>query len=274
MRTSLIAILPAVALLAGCVTKSTYEQLQRELEETSKQLAGEEEHGRSLTAALSDAERNVRALGRELDALEAAATELRTELASVVKDRSTLEASIVEMEQALRELRDRRREAEARAAEYRSLLARFRRMIDAGTLEVKVSGGRIMLQLRTDVLFPTGRSVLSEAGEDAIVEIAQVLATIEGKHFQVEGHTDNVPIRNARYPSNWELAQARALRVVKAMTAAGMPADRISTAAFSEHRPTATNDTKEGRAKNRRIEIVMLPDLTEIADGPIASTTE
>ena len=91
-----------------------------------------------------------------------------------------------------------------------------------------------------------------------------MLAEIPGRKFQVEGHTDNVGIKTAQYPSNWELAAARALTVVKTMVEAGLPADRISAASFGEFKPVKANDTNEGKAANRRIEIVVVPDLSSL----------
>ena len=85
-----------------------------------------------------------------------------------------------------------------------------------------------------------------------------------GRRFQVEGHTDDVPIRNEQFPSNWELAAARALVVVRAMMASGMQSHALSAASYGEYHPTASNETAQGRSQNRRIEIVLLPDLSSL----------
>jgi chemotaxis protein MotB len=94
--------------------------------------------------------------------------------------------------------------------------------------------------------------------------VSEVLASIPERKFQVEGHTDDVPIKTAQYPSNWELAAARSMMVVKEMVTAGMPPERISAASFGEFKPALANDTPEGRAANRRIEIVLVPDLSSL----------
>lgn len=259
-------LLPALlAVLApACVTKATHEEAQRQLSQTKRALEASRVETEDLRDALADEQALVADLQEQIEILGADESELRSTLATVLKDHSRLEASIDEMTKALAELQERKRQAERRIAEYRDLLAKFERMIDAGTLKVAIVDGRIVLQLQTDILFPTGSAKLSKEGTAAISEVANVLATIEGKRFQVEGHTDNVPIHNERYPSNWELAQARALRVVRTMMEVGMPPERIGTAGFAEFRPRATNDTDEGRALNRRIEIVMLPDLSQL----------
>ena len=147
---------------------------------------------------------------------------------------------------------------------FKGLLAKFKKLIDSGKLRVKIVDGRMVLELPTDVLFSSGKAKLSDEGTIAIQVIAAVLATIPGRRYQVEGHTDNVPIKTSRYPSNWELAAARAIGVTKAMIVAGMPGETISAASFGQFRPLSTNDTAEGKATNRRIEIVLVPDLSSL----------
>jgi len=118
--------------------------------------------------------------------------------------------------------------------------------------------------LATDILFASGSASLSKDGRASILEVGQVLASIPKRSFQVEGHTDNVPISSATYPSNWELAAARAITVLKAMVEGGLPPERVSAASFGETHPVAPNDSKESKAQNRRIEIIIVPDLSQL----------
>ena len=165
---------------------------------------------------------------------------------------------------ALKELEERKVAAEKRIAEYRELLSRFKALIDSGKLRVRIIDGQMIVELATDVLFPSGSAVLSAEGKAAVVEVTQVLASIQGKKYQVAGHTDNVPIRTSKYPSNWYLAFDRAHSVLQAMVESGMPLNRVNAASNGEFRPTAGNDTDEARAKNRRIDIIVVPDLSEL----------
>lgn len=240
----------ALALGTGCVTQGTYDKLDAEHRETVGRLDAERSRATGLEEALA--------------AEQARAGLLEEEKASILKDRSRLESSVGEMQQALAELSKRKVEADARIAEYRSLLSRFQSLIDAGKLRVKIVEGRMVVELASDVLFAPGAASLSRDGKAAIVEVAGLLATIPDRKFQVEGHTDNVPISTVVYPSNWELGAARALTVVKTMADAGMPPDRISAASFGDSKPAQANDTAEGRAANRRIEIVVVPDLSSL----------
>jgi chemotaxis protein MotB len=141
-------------------------------------------------------------------------------------------------------------------------LARFRDLIDARTLKVTLSEGRMVLQLPTDVLFDSGSAKLSVAGRSAIAQVTSILKEVPRRRYQVEGHTDNVPIHNAHYASNWELAAARGLGVVRAMVEGGVDAVFMSAASFGEFHPVSANGHEEGRQANRRIEIIVVPDLS------------
>lgn len=264
----------------GCVSAGDYEALQKDLADTKsaltssleqeqkrrtdleKALEAEKKRAAELEGRIASLEKTLAATTAERDRLNGEADGLRSELANVVKDKSRLKSSVDEMKTALEELKERKAQADQRIAEFKGLLERFKGLIDAGKLRVKIVDGRMVVELATDVLFGSGSAKLSKDGQAAIREVATVLKDIEGRAFQVEGHTDNVPISTAQYPSNWELASARSLTVVKEMIDAGMPAERVSAAAFGENKPAAPNDTKEGKAANRRIEIVVVPDLS------------
>ncbi len=118
------------------------------------------------------------------------------------------------------------------------------------------------------MLFDSGQTAIKPAGRDALLQVAKVLATVPGRTFQVAGHTDNVPIQNARFPSNWELSTARAVEVVKLLVAQGVAPGELSAAGYGEFDPVAGNDAPDGRAKNRRIEITLQPNLDELVAAP------
>ena len=152
--------------------------------------------------------------------------------------------------------------AKAAAQQLLELRKEFQPLIDRGVLEVTVDEGRIVIGMAADVLVPSGSAELSSDGRATVSQVAHLLAKRTGREFQVEGHTDSDPIASDDFPSNWELGSARAIHVVQVMVEAGMSADRLSAATFAEHRPVGPNDTNVGKAKNRRIEVVLLPDLS------------
>jgi chemotaxis protein MotB len=282
---SIQLLLCALALAGGCVSAAKHDELARKYELSRTQLSDSrarvqsleqeilerEWHTNDLTARIQQVRDEVDLLTSEqeqnekLIAMQAAEGERLTgELADLLKDRSRLKDSTDRLKQALTELSARKAQAEQRLAEYRTLLERFKNLIDAGTLRVRIIDGRMVLALPSDVLFDSGSAKLSKTGKETVQQVGAVLAGLHGRRVQVEGHTDDVPIRNAPFASNWELAAARALVVVKALAAAGMRSESLSAASYGEFHPTARNDSEQGRAENRRIEIVLPPDLSAL----------
>jgi chemotaxis protein MotB len=166
------------------------------------------------------------------------------------------------MKKAMEEMRQRQAEQKQRLQEFEDLTKRFKKLTDSGALSVQFIDGKMVVSLGSDVLFPSGSAKLSPSGLIALKEVTAQLKAIPGKRYQIEGHTDNLPIATAAFPSNWELASARALNVTRSMIAAGMPAERVSAASFGDTTPRQSNDTAEGKAANRRIAIVVVPDLS------------
>ncbi len=243
----------------GCVGKGKYTALQAELDATRAELQGkldgQSTRAKTCEQALAEEEAKVAELEKSIAQLE-------ERNARLIKDKSQLDASVADMQAALKELEERKAAAEARMDEYRSLLAKFKSLIDAGRLKVKIVQGRMVVELASDILFPSGSAELSADGRKAILEVAGVLASIPDRHFQVEGHTDDDPIRTERFPSNWELGAGRAITVVRTLQEGGVPVTRLSGSSYAENRPVEPNRTKEGKAANRRIEIVVVPDLS------------
>lgn len=258
----------AVALLGGCKWKKEIEALQAVVAERDATIATRDAalRERDLTIARLEAEaadlgRQIEALRADLDTRTAQLDEERARSTRILSDKGALKAELDSMKAALAELEARKRQAEQRVAAYKDLVARFQKLIDAGKLDVRVVDGRMVVVLATDILFPSGSAELSDDGKAALTEVGTVLATIDNR-YQVEGHTDNVPIRTTKFPSNWYLGAARAIGVVDHLIASGLQGDHVSAAAFADTKPVAPNTDDAGRSRNRRIEIVVLPDLS------------
>ena len=119
---------------------------------------------------------------------------------------------------------------------------------------------QLNVTLVNEILFPEGGYRLAPKGEATLDKIAPTLSNLPGQQIIVQGFTDNVPIvgeLKQRFPSNLELSSARADDVVRYLTAHGVPAGSISAQGFGDARPVASNDTPQGKAKNRRVEIVI-----------------
>lgn len=130
-------------------------------------------------------------------------------------------------------------------------------LIDQDLVKVRQGKGWLEIELKASILYPSGSAALSEEALPVLRKLAEVL----GKHpnpIQVEGHTDNLPIRSLVYPSNWELSAARAASVVQFFVQMGLDPTRMAAIGYGEHRPVADNDSPEGRRRNRRVALVVL----------------
>lgn len=245
MKTILLTTIISLLLfsLTACVSSSKHDELQRNHDKLQQE-------SNEANAKVSE--------------LETLVAELERKLGKVSTDKKSLSESIGHMKHALKEASERKKEIDKRMSEYRKLLSRFKSLTDTGELSIKIVDGRMVVVMPSDVLFASGSAKLSSKGKETIKKVSQVLSSIPEKKFQIEGHTDNVPIRSTRFPSNWELASARATNVLKTMLDAGMPPQRISAASFSDTKPIQSNETPSGKQANRRIEVVVIPDLSSL----------
>ena len=180
---------------------------------------------------------------------------------TAIEERDRAAAEREAAEDQIAEMRERNRgRLERFASVYRELL----KVEGKNLARVRIEDGRAVLQLESDVLFASGSAELTDQGRQLVQDIAKILAEGTQGDFQVEGHTDTDAINSKEFPTNWHLGADRAINVVAAMIEAGMPADRISAASYGEHAPVADNDSQEGKAQNRRIEIVAVPELSEV----------
>jgi chemotaxis protein MotB len=138
---------------------------------------------------------------------------------------------------------------------YESLLSPE---IKKSMVRVRMEPRGLVISLGENGIFDSGSDEIKPEGKKLLDTIGTGLVTL-GNQIRVEGHTDNVPIRNSRFPSNWDLSTARATAVISRLIASfGLPPALLSAAGYAEYRPAATNDTDEGKARNRRVDIVVL----------------
>jgi chemotaxis protein MotB len=136
------------------------------------------------------------------------------------------------------------------------------------------------VEIKTNILYPSGSAVLETQALPVLGSIAGILRDYPNP-INIEGFTDNVPISTVAYPSNWELSAARATSVVHLFVRQGVPADRLAAVGYGEYRPIVSNDTEEGRSKNRKVVLVVLSDasagrlrdLSDVSDPPETEAT-
>ncbi len=132
--------------------------------------------------------------------------------------------------------------------------------VKADQVQIQQLKGQLKVTIVNEILFPEGGWELNRAGEQTLEKIVPTLKTLKGQRIEVNGYTDNVPIGpelKARFPSNWELSTARATDVVRYLVSKGVDPNLLSATGFGDTQPVASNDTPQGRAKNRRIELVL-----------------
>jgi chemotaxis protein MotB len=135
--------------------------------------------------------------------------------------------------------------------------------IQRGEVVLKANRDGLVISLREIGFYDSGSAELRATSEAAVQRIAQVLSA-QPNNVRIEGHTDNVPIHNAQFASNWELSTARATEMIRLfITRYNLPAARLSAAGYAEHHPVASNTTVEGRAQNRRVDVVVLASVPE-----------
>jgi chemotaxis protein MotB len=152
------------------------------------------------------------------------------------------------------------------------LSERLKLQIQGGQVGLEVDPRGLVVSIREAGTFGVGSAELSDSARSVLGEVADALADVDHP-VRIEGHTDDVPIRTARYKSNWELSTARATNVVSFFVEdRGLPPSRFSAAGYGEFRPRATNNTGANRAANRRVDIVILNEATRLAEEPAAPT--
>jgi chemotaxis protein MotB len=142
------------------------------------------------------------------------------------------------------------------------LVANLKKEIATGKIQIEQIRGRLTMSIAEELFFESGKAEIKPEGQEVLKRIGNILKKIPEKNVRVEGHTDNVPIGpkiRERYPTNWELGATRAVNVVRFFQeGVGMDPLRLSAVSYGQYRPRATNRTEAGKAKNRRIEIILI----------------
>lgn len=190
--------------------------------------------------------------------------QLKRDLGVTEGERGELAEGMKATEAELAELRKQREAAEKRLAAFRELKQRFAKLVDTGKLQVGFRNGQMVLKLPSGILFPSGQAELTAPGQAALTEVTNILLEFKDRRFVIAGHTDTDPIKSKKFKSNWDLSTARALSVVQFMIQGGFPSTSLAAAGYGEFDPVAANDTEENKQLNRRIEIILVPDLSEL----------
>ena len=267
--------------LSGClVAESRYLQKVQEADSLTKELGSLKQKHATLTADNTALRADFDKLTAEAAGLtkdKAAITKDKEELEQVLKARSdTLSQNISDLRQKVATLEgeNKRLKEEIAALQrvkeekvkevsntYEQLLQNMKSEIAKGQVTISELKGKLTVNMEAAILFDSGKADVKDDGLEILQKMVGTLKGVKDKAIRIEGHTDNVQIIGALsrvFPTNWELSAARAINVARYLQQQGLDPTVLSAAAFAEYKPVADNGTKEGRAKNRRIEITLV----------------
>jgi len=245
MRKIHVFLFVAFLLLTGCVSQATFDTKAKEAD-TLVALSD------NLQGQVKNLSAEVDALKKQQEGLQKERNALQTEKAAVEKERDVLSQKAANAERL-----------ERATQTYQDLQKKLEKEIQEGKVQLTEMKNRLTMTMVDKIIFPSGSAEISNDGKLVLDKVVSILKDIKDKRIQVEGHTDNVQIVSGlkkRFPTNWELSTARATEVVRYLQEqGGLDPKMLSATGYSEYQPVAPNDTDDGKHKNRRIEIVLLP---------------
>lgn len=257
---NLLVALVAAVVFAGCgIPEEEYNAKVMEIQKLNDELA----QAKNVTDQMSE---DIALLRSENKTLANRLADLGENVQKLLGEKGVLATDLAETKEREARLRSEKEAQRARMAKYQQVIEKFKSLVSSGKLKIRIVRGRMVVEMASNILFPSGKDKLHKEGEAALQELAKILQTITDCDLQVSGHTDNVPISSKKFKSNWELSTARAVTVVKFLQDAGVNPKLLSASGYAEFQPAESNDTKEGKAANRRIEIVLMPNLDELPD--------
>ncbi len=273
-----LAVAALLLILGGCVAKSDYLRKQAEADRLDRDVTVLTAENQGLKDKIKGLEGNIDELAGDLQAVRkqlgmersAMGSELEAQRQEASREIEALRNKNIELEgdkQMLQEsiaLLRKSKEVEVTkvSSTYEELLAQMKGEVEQGQVAITELKGKLTVDVLDKILFDSGQAEIKPEGMAVLKRVVEILISVSDKLIRIEGHTDNVRIAGAlakRYPTNWELSAARALNVTRYLEKEGIDPAILSAAAFGEYRPVADNATPEGRAKNRRIAIILLP---------------
>ncbi len=254
----------------GCVSSSKYDDAVKKLKACQ---AESDECTKNRTADADAAKKKIDGLTGQVDDLTKDRDDQKAGRDKAEKDLAALQANLKATTVELDQLRKAHDQAEKRLAAFKALTAKFKEMIDSGKIAVQFRHGQMVLKLPAGILFASGKAELSKEGKEALAQVAKILLDFPDRRWAIAGHTDSQPLSGSKYKNNWELSTARALTVTEYLITQSVKPENLSASGFGEFDPVADNKTDEGRQQNRRIEIILVPNIEELPSLPEDSGT-
>ncbi len=248
-----------------CVRTSDLEGVlaatEKDLKQTKSDLA-------SANSELADISKQLEKAKKEYDQLKLASG---AKVAGLSSDLATKQAELDAKEELLKNREERLKMLEEIVRKQDELMNalsdRVKKALmgfDADELSVEMRDGKVYVSMSDKLLFKSGSDAVEPKGVEALQKIAEVMIKNTDINMAIEGHTDSIPIKTNRFKDNWDLSVARSVSVVRLLQDSGLDPQRVTAAGKGEYTPIGDNSTKEGRAKNRRTELVLTPKLNEL----------
>ena len=265
MRKTITLVLASIAMMAlstSCVSKKKYVSAQNHIDKLQQDSL-------AFVRQTNDLQTKLQRTESQFDAYK---NKSQNEVASLMSQLEQQGNALNEKDQALQLRAQRLRALQERLEKQQNIVNDLRKTVEdalvnvkAEDLSVEVKNGKVYVSLSDKLLFPSGSATLNKEGKDAIGKLAKVLNENPKINIDVVGHTDSVPINTAKYSDNWDLSTARATTITRLLTEDyNVAGTRLTASGMSKFDPVAPNSSKEGRAKNRRTEIILTPKLEEL----------
>jgi chemotaxis protein MotB len=267
MRKTINALtITAISLLvfAGCVPTRKWKQAEAELQSVRNDSAMQ-------AAKIHDLQSNIAQLNQQVSDLKQQVGDLNNKTGMLSSDAANKQNLLSKSQQELASQQKRLEQLQALMDQQKQAIQAIRKKMsdalvgfDPKDLSVAIKNGKVYVSLQENLLFPSGSAVVNPKGKEALGKLAQVLNINPDITVDIEGHTDSIPIRG-RYQDNWDLSVARASSIVRILTKDyQVDPMRVIASGHSQYDPVQTNSTPEGRALNRRTEIILSPKLDEL----------
>jgi chemotaxis protein MotB len=258
------AFIVSILLLASCVPTRKYDASQSALQSArndSAMLAGKVA---ALQANVGQLKQQIGDLTGKVSDLSNRAGQLSTDAANKQSMLSKSQQELAAQQQRLEQLQALMDQQKKATQEIRKKMSDALVGFNSNELSVSIKNGKVYVSLQENLLFPSGSAVVNPKGKEALGKLAEVLNVNPDITVDIEGHTDSIPIRG-RYQDNWDLSTARANSIVRILsTDYKVDPTRVIASGHSSYDPVQPNSTSEGRALNRRTDIILSPKLDEL----------
>jgi chemotaxis protein MotB len=266
-----ILFILCISIPFSCVSKKRFLEANVRISNLTRNLSDMQDELASTKEELSRTERQLNRTKTELEREKTLNENLNDRLAKAQSTSSSVQQELTEKERRLLEQQEKLDNLQGLLDEQKAVMSRLKETVDraliqyrSDELQVFEQGGKLYVSLQDKLLFPSGSATVNQDGREALGKLAEVLNNNEEISILVEGHTDNVPIRG-RFEDNWALSTARATAIVRILTENyEVEPERVTAAGRSYYDPKDSNETNEGRARNRRTEIILTPNLDEL----------